>query len=408
MRFIISSQLPRTFKAFFFGFLLIFSMGASAADKILILNIFGGFDQPPPNLASDLTASGYDVTTITDTYPGPTTYSLHTTAVDPTNGYDQVWLFYNTTNNAADMKQEFLDYLNEGGKIYLQTEVDCCDAAASFAQDFIESAVNPSLLTNFSHSEIAKDPGFALLNTSLVGPYGGDGLCRTVQTSAYRITRGLPRQNQIVVASNDPTAIVAAYFSESDMVGGKGRIVLLGDINFYAGGFGTTPIPTDSLPLPPMFANLLSGQQVGSICPKAGDDNFTINGTETDKSTPSVLTNDQETSPIPASAASAATLANVILTQLDTDNPDVTLDAGTGKITVPAGTGDGVYHVTYQICQSSVPTACVVAVATITVKAIATAAPVAAAAIPALGPWALLLLSMALAGFAAAGPRRTR
>jgi hypothetical protein len=62
-----------------------------------------------------------------------------------------------------------------------------------------------------------------------------------------------------------------------------------------------------------------------------------------------------------------ATLATVNLAQVSATNPNVTLDAATGAVTVAAGTVPGTYTLVYEICERLNPTNCTTAVVTVTV-----------------------------------------
>ena len=77
----------------------------------------------------------------------------------------------------------------------------------------------------------------------------------------------------------------------------------------------------------------------------------TINGSIGGESLADVLVNDTLN-------GSKATLSNVILSQVSTTNPGVTLDQATGKVIVAAGTASGNYVVTYKICDASNPGFC--------------------------------------------------
>ncbi|MBW8311506.1 MAG: tandem-95 repeat protein [Rhizobium sp.] len=66
---------------------------------------------------------------------------------------------------------------------------------------------------------------------------------------------------------------------------------------------------------------------------------------------------------------SGATLATVSLSQTATTNPNVTLDAATGAVSVTPGTPAGTYTVTYQVCELLNPTNCDTASVTVTVGA---------------------------------------
>lgn len=64
-----------------------------------------------------------------------------------------------------------------------------------------------------------------------------------------------------------------------------------------------------------------------------------------------------------------ATLNNVILTQVSTDNPKITLNVNTGAITALSGVTAGTYHVTYRICEKRNPSNCSTAVVTVPIVA---------------------------------------
>ncbi len=98
----------------------------------------------------------------------------------------------------------------------------------------------------------------------------------------------------------------------------------------------------------------------GDLPPMAVDDSYTINAGST--STGTVLDNDFESYNGPQ-----ATIANVIISQISTSNPNVTLNTTDGHITVAPGTPAGTYTLVYQICQQADPANCDTAVDTIIV-----------------------------------------
>lgn len=98
----------------------------------------------------------------------------------------------------------------------------------------------------------------------------------------------------------------------------------------------------------------------GDLPPMAVDDSYTINAGST--STGTVLDNDFETYNGPQ-----ATITNVIISQISTSNPNVTLNTTDGHITVAPGTPAGTYTLVYQICQQADPANCDTAVDTIIV-----------------------------------------
>jgi hypothetical protein len=104
----------------------------------------------------------------------------------------------------------------------------------------------------------------------------------------------------------------------------------------------------------------------GSFPPIANNDNYTVDAGSS--STSSVLANDLE-----QYNGVAATLSNVILTQVSTSSPNVTLNTSTGLVQVGSGVVTGTYTVNYQICRTSLTSSCSQAVATINVIGIASA-----------------------------------
>jgi len=98
----------------------------------------------------------------------------------------------------------------------------------------------------------------------------------------------------------------------------------------------------------------------GNLPPMAVDDSYTIAAGSS--STGIVLDNDFETYNGPL-----ATIANVVISQISTSNPNINLNVSTGNVTVAPGTAAGVYTLDYQICQQANPTNCDTATDTITV-----------------------------------------
>ena len=346
---------------------------AARADKILILNLKGGFMQPNSNLASILNADGHQASTST-TYPT----TLATVAEDPAGGYDQVWVFMNDPtpvipHPSVALKSTLVSYLNKGGRVYLQSEVSCCNVGAAFAKDMMTTVVKPTTLqSNFDHSIIQTTGGQALINDDLVGPFGGEGLCIATATGAYRETTGVPLANQVVTDSKTPTSIVAVFFPEADLIAGAGRLTVLGDMNFYGPNAGNgSAMPANRYFLPRMFANLLQQRQVASNCPLAQMDVFNVYNTGSVMQTPTVLVNDLEN----RATATPATTSNMTVTSIgaivnaaNVAATGITFDASTGTFTVQPSVPNGTYRMPYQICSVANPAECVTDFAQIKVQ----------------------------------------
>jgi hypothetical protein len=101
----------------------------------------------------------------------------------------------------------------------------------------------------------------------------------------------------------------------------------------------------------------------GDLPPMAVDDLYTI--VAGGSSTGIVLDNDFETY-----GGAQATLSNVILSQISTSNPNISLNTSDGHILVASGASPGTYTLVYQICQTASPSNCDTATVTVTVPGI--------------------------------------
>lgn len=97
----------------------------------------------------------------------------------------------------------------------------------------------------------------------------------------------------------------------------------------------------------------------GNLPPMAVDDTYTI---PAGSFAGIVLDNDFETYNGPQ-----ATTTNVVISQISTSNPNISLNPSTGYVTVASGTSAGTYTLQYQICQQANPTNCDTAIDTIIV-----------------------------------------
>jgi hypothetical protein len=96
----------------------------------------------------------------------------------------------------------------------------------------------------------------------------------------------------------------------------------------------------------------------GELPPMAVDDSYTISAGNT--SAGIVLDNDFETY-----NGAQATLTNVIMSQISTSHPGISLNSNDGHVEVLAGTPAGTYTLDYKICQQAYPINCDTATVTI-------------------------------------------
>ncbi|MGM9477959.1 DUF7507 domain-containing protein, partial [Pedobacter sp. GSP4] len=100
---------------------------------------------------------------------------------------------------------------------------------------------------------------------------------------------------------------------------------------------------------------------VGTGAILAKDDAGTINGFTGGTAVNNILVNDEYNN------GSTATLGTVSITQISTDNLNVTIDVATGKVNVATNTVPGIYHVSYQITDKLDPAKSSTAIVTVTV-----------------------------------------
>lgn len=180
---------------------------------------------------------------------------------------------------------------------------------------------------------------------NLVNPNGAKigpnlDLTRYSQYEAAMIKAGNQGQNAIF---NSPPN----YVNSS----GTSTTVALANVTYDCAGSGTCSAPVVTV------TNICMNTD-GTFPPVANNDSFVINAGSS--SATSVLANDLE-----QYNGAAATISNVILTQVSTSNPDVILNATTGLVQVGAGVPSGTYTINYQICRTSLPSSCSTAVVNI-------------------------------------------
>ena len=246
---------------------------ASFAAKILVLNTGSAFSSPPSDIAAQMTTLGHNVT---QPAVGTIPAAFSTLAADPVNGYDQVWVFGATPSaNQAALTSALAAYINQGGAVYAQSEVDCCNAEAAAAMALMQSVGNTAaLLPGFSHSEIEAVQVPIVVNSALSSaemacvPAAGLGDFR-----AFRRTDNIAENNQLFVGelagvSHGPGVV---FLRASDMTSGNGSLLVNGDRNLlsYGGGFATA-LDARGLVFLEFFINALGNMSsptgTGTLC----------------------------------------------------------------------------------------------------------------------------------------------
>ena len=197
-----------------------------------------------PNMTTFLTNDGHNVTVI-NTWTAPT----HT-SVNPA-GYDWVLLFRGGAVPTADLNT----FLGQGGYVYRQSEVGCCNNAAAAAQAEIHALVVGG--TNVLHggAQISNSIGPATWMTN-------EPTCASNATFvAVRAFTNIPNGN--VLISNPSQGVGGVVFSGSSLIAGNGTYAATGDYNAVVGGLGSPA----GLSLAQLTAN---ATHIRKVFPQAG------------------------------------------------------------------------------------------------------------------------------------------
>ena len=339
------------------------------ADKILVLQppIAGlGFNLAPPNLQSVIEGFGQGDTVTIDSTLSATTPALLTTAQDPTNGYDQVWVFgLDGFSGALVTPTQTLveNYLKAGGVVYIQSDVGGM-AAEDLAQNIMQDMVSSSIASASINSTVSPVTTAPAYGTT----YGGRLRCGSYQSWAFHQTEGAPAGSVVMTDKRTGDAIVV-FFDASQLSGGKGRLMVNGDLNLLeqqSGGFGTTPLTATGINVTQFFLNILADRQV----PASSCGTVPVNDTQSiaagKTGTQSVTANDfyDENSTV---AATLGTTGNSTVATSGTWPAGITLNTTTGLISVASTAAPGNYPLTYQLCTADLPAECSTAIITLQV-----------------------------------------
>lgn len=266
------------FLSCFFALFGLLTATSSQAAKILVVDMKGSngvnFTAIPSNLATELAALGHTPSQWVTSASNPPPTVLQPLRVDPVHGYDQVWVFGNTASAAqfTAMTTTLVNYLNQGGAVYVQSEVICCDTVAKLAEDLIRAAIKPELLKvgseNFTHDSAQIVLGFqpAIFNPDLDPAALTCTPPVTFTFRSVRIFSNVNMKNRLIVLENTQGAGLVG-FKKSDMISGKGTLLSLGDINVLAKGNGDLLTNTVLLQyMADTLTNISSGP-TGDFCP---------------------------------------------------------------------------------------------------------------------------------------------
>ncbi|MBK8339277.1 MAG: T9SS type A sorting domain-containing protein [Flavobacteriales bacterium] len=216
---------------------LCFTAATVTAERIYVMP-GTGFNQCDPELVTAIQSLGHTV----DVAPNNATslpVGFTTTCVDPVNGYD--WLCFFGVENRVALLPDLQIYLDLGGKIYLQWEVDCCTASALSSASIANALTGQPIIENpASYIALGGNPAWEA--NSVEG-------CLQVAGNAYRCMDGVPVANQLLATATlnggslDHTTcpVFGFVFSPGDLPNGSGGIIGFGDVNLWYQNAGEPP-----------------------------------------------------------------------------------------------------------------------------------------------------------------------
>jgi gliding motility-associated-like protein len=208
----------------FISILVLTAGNFSAQSNVLVIDYANGFSSDLSNNASHIYNRLLATqTSVTRVFAIPPTIS--------TAQYDQVWIFGNMGFPNPTTLNPVIAYMNNGGAVYVQSEIGCCNNQAAFVDQLIDSTV--TIGNTISHSMIKTSyyeySSFPTLRCTPIVSHG----------AALRPFVGAPQQNVLLEAT--PTCgtstttgdIVGVRFCHGDMISGKGALISVGDFNIF-------------------------------------------------------------------------------------------------------------------------------------------------------------------------------
>jgi len=201
-----------------------------------------GYNKADSILINAIANNGYTID-INDSLPYLIPSNFTSSCKDSVNGYE--WLCFFGDYNYSGLLTQIESFIYDGGKVYYQYEVNCCD---------ISSASVANLLSGLTGLTIVPDTNVWIALTSS-GTGSGIGYeasvyseCDTLTVfgAAYKGLNGVPTQNQFTATENIsnslPSVTVCSNFgfkfSSMDFIDSKanGSIVGIGDYNVWYNG----------------------------------------------------------------------------------------------------------------------------------------------------------------------------
>ena len=145
--------------------------------------------------------------------------------------YEQVWIFGNMGVPTPALLAPIVTYMNNGGAVYIQSEVSCCNNQAAYADQLIDATVTVG--GSISHNMMKSgNYEYQLYSPLKCVPFFSHG-------AAVRPFVGATQEHILYEAT--PTCgspittgdVVGVKFKSCDMITGEGALVVNGDFNIF-------------------------------------------------------------------------------------------------------------------------------------------------------------------------------
>lgn len=145
--------------------------------------------------------------------------------------YEQVWIFGNMGFPNSTTLNPIINYMNNGGAVYIQSEVSCCNNPAAFADQLIDSTVIVG--GSITHQTMKSgNYEYELYSALKCTPFLSHGAAvrpfigATLKHTLYEAT---PTCGSAITTGD----VVGVKFSSCDMISGEGALIVNGDFNIF-------------------------------------------------------------------------------------------------------------------------------------------------------------------------------
>lgn len=196
-----------------------------------------GYNQAEPQLINAIDNNGHTVV-VNNNNLSILPPNFTTACIDPVNGFD--WLCFFGDTDYTMLIPEIQSFIDSGGKVFYQYEVECCNVSSNSVSNIISSLTNLSITPNST-------PFIAYPNSlNSPGWESTDNCCVRIMGAAYKGLDGIPPANQLLATSTlngaSPSITTCqnygCLFTGNDFIGSsnKGVFLGIGDINVWYKG----------------------------------------------------------------------------------------------------------------------------------------------------------------------------